>query len=136
VYNGQSAGFYYDSPQRKKCSRCHLCIVSSKCQNYNPHLLKCKSCELRVVEALNKPASGFPIKGYPFESDHRKDIQEAHNFMENLRKRAPNNQGTGQYVEEIGWAIDKQLRLAEALETMKQQEEVGELEVINELGSY
>jgi len=89
---------------------------------------------MRVVEDFNRPASAFPLKGYPYESVYRKDVQEAQAYMENLRKRIPNNQGTGQYTEEIGWAVDEQLRLSEALKTMKEMGEIGEMEVINELG--
>lgn len=46
-------GYLYPSVRVSRCPRFHRCIITHKCQNYDPHQVDCQFCETRCQPAQN-----------------------------------------------------------------------------------
>lgn len=74
-------GHLYPSSRVVRCPRWHRCIISQKCQNYNPHQLDCRICESRC-----RPAN--MLGGILAEGELIPDLQDAiHTIEQNMNMK-------------------------------------------------
>lgn len=72
------AGYLYPSNFCSRCPRFHACRLTQKCQNYNPHLMECETCESRV--SPNPQLAGLLPEG-EYAPDLQHGIKELEDRM-------------------------------------------------------
>lgn len=77
-------GGYYDTLSTKKCYMFHPCLLTKKCQNYDPNRRQCFLCEQRV-KMDGKPVKN--LKGIVPEGANRSDPQHALRVIEDFLKQ-------------------------------------------------
>lgn len=73
-------GGRYDTISTRKCMMYHPCLVTKKCQNYDPNRRECFLCEQRVRPARN-------LKGLVPEGVKVADVQLAIRTIERFMKQ-------------------------------------------------
>lgn len=86
--NTSLRGHLYPSRTTSRCPRFHACIITQKCQNYDPHRMDCSLCELRVRRKLLIPKDDVPLGGCLPEGQHQPDMQDAIKIIQEARGQA------------------------------------------------
>lgn len=72
-------GYNYPSTHVARCPRFHRCLISNKCQSYDPHQPDCAVCETRV----DPPGK---LGGLLPEGKYMPDLQDAVHTLEQLKQ--------------------------------------------------
>lgn len=74
-------GYLYPSVRVERCPRFHKCIVTHKCQNYDPHQADCQWCETRPIPKSTNLGGILP------EGKLMPDLQDAIRCVQTVMKR-------------------------------------------------
>lgn len=106
-------GYLYPSMQVTRCPFYHRCLVTGKCQNYDPHQVHCSVCETRVVP----PGK---LGGILPEGKYVPDLQDAIRTMEIvLNKAYANRESRGQILDTEEEITNKQSKIRKSTEMIK-----------------
>lgn len=75
-------GYCYPSSVSCRCPRHHACLVTKKCQSYDPNQLDCHVCETRVYGPFGQPHPELPLGGMLADAEHHPDLQWAVHTLE------------------------------------------------------
>lgn len=112
-------GYMYPSNLTARCPRFHRCIVSNKCQSYDPHQPDCAVCETRV----DPPGK---LGGLLPEGKYMPDLQDAVHTIEELQHRPfAHRDAVGQPVETERAIDNKMNRIRKSIDMCKQFMDTG-----------
>lgn len=115
-------GEFYETSRISKCPRCHLCLVSKKCQNYDPHSLECEVCENRVSPNYN-------IGGYIPEAEYIPDLQHSIVVIQQAKRAAfahPDAEGQSIDIDNV---TQKHNNIHKAIEQLANFSSMGKLQL-------
>lgn len=115
-------GHLYSSNRVSRCPLMHLCIATSKCQNYDSHNAVCNQCESR---GPRPPVA--KLGGLYFESDNAPDIQESIKILQDSRQQRisdPDAEKSMINGRNITNKYDKERRAAEMLSELYKERSV------------
>lgn len=107
-------GYNYPSGTVARCPRYHRCLVSNKCQSYDPHQPDCAVCETRVSPPLDKIGGVIP------EGKYIPDIQDCVHTIEKIKLMAfAHRDSKGQTLESSVDISENWDRMRRATDMMK-----------------
>ena len=124
-------GFLYPSSRVSRCPRFSECLVSKKCQNYDPHQLDCAVCESRVTPQ-------YFLGGYVPEGEYYPDVQAAFKIITKRLHKAIAHPDSPHMSFNLGDIVEEQEKFNKSTEILRkfQAEKKLDLEetITNNLG--